>query len=94
MAPPPVLPRLRARTVAVDAPGDLLTRVPDEVDPREAVAWLREGDGLVGWGRVAHLECTGPERFATAEQWWTSLHAVAEVEDEVRLPGTGLVAFG
>ena len=52
----PALPRLRVRTVAVDAPGDLLTRVPDEVDPREVVAWLREGDGMVGWGRVAHVE--------------------------------------
>jgi menaquinone-specific isochorismate synthase len=90
----PALPRLRARTVAVDAPGDLLTRVPDEVDPREVVAWLREGDGMVGWGRVAHVETLGSERFAEAEQWWTGLREVARVEDEVRLPGTGLVAFG
>ena len=34
MPPPP--PRLRARSVAVDVTGDLLTRVPDEVDPRLA----------------------------------------------------------
>lgn len=94
MAPPRDLPRLRARTVAVDAPGDLLTRVPDEVDPRDVVTWLREGDGLVGWGRVAHVETSGVDRFAAAEQWWTSLRTRAEVDDEVRLPGTGLVAFG
>ncbi|ANS80174.1 Menaquinone-specific isochorismate synthase [Serinicoccus hydrothermalis] len=88
------IPRLRARTLAVDAPGDLLTRVPDEVDPREVAAWLREGDGLVGWGRVAEITTTGPDRFGEAEAWWTEVRAAAEVEDEVRLPGTGLVTFG
>ena len=90
----PALPRLRVRTVAVDAPGDLLTRVPDEVDPREVVAWLREGDGMVGWGRVTHVETHGPERFGDAERWWAHLRDEAEVSDEVRLPGTGLVSFG
>ncbi|MFK5582580.1 isochorismate synthase [Serinicoccus sp. LYQ131] len=94
MAPPPELPRLRARTVAVDAPGDLLTRVPDEVDPRDVVTWLREGDGLVGWGRVACVRTSGPGRFEDAEAWWTRVRASAQVEDEVRLPGTGLVCFG
>ncbi|WP_151525913.1 isochorismate synthase [Serinicoccus kebangsaanensis] len=88
------VPRLRARTLAVDAPGDLLTRVPDEIDPRDVVAWLREGDGLVGWGRVAGVSTTGPDRFADAERWWTDVRSRAEVEDEVRLPGTGLVTFG
>ena len=90
----PEVPRLRARTVAVDAPGDLLTRVPDEVDPQEVVAWLREGDGMVGWGGVAQVEATGPDRFEQAEAWWATLRSAAEVEDEVRLPGSGLVAFG
>ncbi|WP_281965503.1 isochorismate synthase [Serinicoccus marinus] len=94
MAVTRTLPRLRARTLAVDAPGDLLTRVPDEVDPRDVVAWLREGDGLVGWGRVAGVSATGPDRFREAETWWTQVRAAAEVEDEVRLPGTGLVTFG
>ncbi|MGD8201615.1 isochorismate synthase [Ornithinimicrobium sp. W1679] len=92
MPPPP--PRLRARSVAVDVTGDLLTRVPDEVDPREVVSWLREGDGMVGWGRAAVVRTRGPERFTAAETWWDGVRHRAEVEDEVRLPGTGLVAFG
>lgn len=87
-------PRLRVRSVAVDVTGDLLTRVPDDVDPREVVTWLREGDGMVGWGRVACVSATGPDRFAEAERWWDELRAAAHVEDEVRLPGSGLVAFG
>ncbi|GAA5167944.1 isochorismate synthase [Ornithinimicrobium tianjinense] len=87
-------PRLRARTLAVDVTGDLLTRIPDEVDPREVVAWLREGDGLVGWGCAAEVRTHGEDRFAAAERWWDELRGTAQVEDEVRLPGTGLVAFG
>lgn len=82
------------RTVAVDATGDLLERVPDEVDPREVVTWLREGDGLVGWGQAAQVETAGRHRFAAAEAWWDALRVGAQVEDGVRLPGTGLVAFG
>lgn len=74
--------------------GDLLTRVPDEVDPREVVAWLREGDGMVGWGRAAVVRTAGAGRFEAAEAWWDQVRADAQVEDEVRLPGSGLVAFG
>ncbi|WP_122262844.1 isochorismate synthase [Ornithinimicrobium cerasi] len=87
-------PRLRVRSVAVDVTGDLLTRIPDEVDPREVVTWLREGDGLVGWGTVASVSTSGVDRFEDAERWWEALRDAAAVEDEVRLPGSGLVAFG
>src|SRR5699024_11235122 len=44
--------------------------------------------------RVAGIQTTGPDRFAQAEDWWSTLRTSAEVEDEVRLPGTGLLAFG
>ena len=37
------------------------------IDPQEVVAWLREGDGMVGWGRVADVQTSGPDRFAQAE---------------------------
>ena len=87
-------PRLRARTLAVDVTGDLLGRIPDETDPREVVTWLREGDGLVGWGVAATVRTRGADRFAEAEAWWEELRTQTQVEDDVRLPGTGLVAFG
>ena len=61
--------------------GDLLTRVPDEVDPREVVAWLREGDGMVGWGRAAVVRTAGSGRFEAAEAWWDQVRADAQVED-------------
>ena len=77
---PPTLPRLRVRSAAVDAPGDLLARVPDEVDPREVVAWLREGDGLedgmegffLSFGNSESIRC-GAVRCAQCEWRGTSL---------------------
>ena len=94
MPPLPAPPRLRVRSLPVDVTGDLLTRVPDEVDPREVVTWLREGDGMVGWGRAAVARTRGADRFSSAEEWWDRLREDAEVEDEVRAAGSGLVAFG
>jgi menaquinone-specific isochorismate synthase len=78
------------RTVAVDDPGPLLALLPAD-DP---VAWLRRGDGLVGWGVAASVRTAGSERFAQAREWWNELARSAVVRDEVARPGTGLVCFG
>ena len=83
--------RLVVRTVPVDDPGDLLARLPD---PRP-LAWVRGGDGLVGWGEAARISLpAGPDRFTAGEKWLTELFDGAEVADEVGLPGCGPVAFG
>jgi menaquinone-specific isochorismate synthase len=81
---------LVVRTVAVDDPGPLLALLPAD-DP---VAWLRRGDGLVGWGVAASVRTAGSERFAQAREWWNELARSAVVRDEVARPGTGLVCFG
>lgn len=81
--------RFTVRTRPIVDPGDLLTRLPVE----QPCAWLRAGDGLVGWGVAAELQVRGPERFSRAQRWWTEWCAAAEVDDTVALPGTGPVAF-
>ncbi|HWB72777.1 MAG TPA: isochorismate synthase [Egibacteraceae bacterium] len=82
---------LTARTVAVADPRDLLARLPDDA----CLAWVRHGEGLVGWGQAARLDAgTGPERFARAAAWLSDLFAGAAVHDEVGGAGTGPVAFG
>jgi menaquinone-specific isochorismate synthase len=95
---PNVPPRLCAHTVEVtDRTGagvDLLTLVPPGVASASVCSWIREGEGIVGWGRVASCLTAGTERFAVAEQWWAEVCAAAAVRDEVALPGTGLLAFG
>jgi menaquinone-specific isochorismate synthase len=88
---PPLEPeRLIVRTVPVAEPGDLLSRLPRP----GALAWVRHGDGLVGWGEAARITLpAGPGRFADAERWLRSLLGGAEVDDPIGIPGTGPVAF-
>ncbi len=92
------LPRLRAITVDITDDLDegvaLLSLVPESTAPSTMCSWLREGDGLVGWGRAARCLTSGPNRFADAEEWWKQVCAVAEVDNPVGLPGTGLITFG
>jgi len=71
-------------------PADLLALLPAD----SPLAWVRRGDGLVGWGEAARITVTGPDRFAAAESAWRELLAHTIVRDEVTLPGTGPVAFG
>jgi len=86
----PELAVRQVRTVAVDDPGPLLGLLPEA----GALAWVRGGDGIVGWGEAARIELPGPAPFADAAAWWSAVVAAAEVDDDVRLPGSGLVAFG
>jgi menaquinone-specific isochorismate synthase len=83
--------RLAVRTVPVADPGDLVARLPDP----GALAWVRHGDGLVGWGEAARLTLpAGADRFTAGEKWLGELVDDADVADEVAVPGSGLVAFG
>ena len=86
----PGLSLLTVSTVRLDDPGPLLDLLPDG----SALAWVQGGEGLVGWGEAARFDVSGPDRFAAAQAWWEGLVSSAEVRDDVRLPGSGLVAFG
>jgi menaquinone-specific isochorismate synthase len=82
---------LAVRTIAIADPGDLITRLPEPA----AVAWVRRGEGLIGWGQAARITLpAGEDRFTVAEKWFRSLLDSAEVMDEVCVPGSGPVAFG
>jgi menaquinone-specific isochorismate synthase len=84
-------PRLVSRTVEIEAVDDLMAVLPPGEPP---VSWIRRGDGLVGWGVAATLRTSGPDRFTEAARWFDDVAEVAGVRDDVRLPGSGLVAFG
>lgn len=81
---------LQVTTVYLDDPGPLLDLLPRT----GGLAWLLNGEGLVGWGEAARLAVSGADRFAQAQAWWAQRVAAATVHDAVDLPGTGLVAFG
>ena len=92
----PAAAPLVVRSVQVDDPGPLLALLPAAVDGDGAAtsAWVRRGEGLVGWGAAAVCRTDGPDRFADARDWWSEHVRTAVVRDEVGLPGTGLVCFG
>jgi len=90
MTTAPVGVPLVVRTLPLADPGPLLALLP-RMAP---LAWVRRGEGIVGWGCVTRIELTGSRPFATADRAWTELAEHALVRDVVGLPGTGLVAFG
>ena len=44
----------------------LLDLLPDS----QPLAWVRSGEGLVGWGTYATTTVSGPHRFADPRPWW------------------------
>ena len=83
--------RLTVRTIEVPDTGDVLAGLPEP----NVVAWVRHGSGLAGWGEAARITLpSGEDRFTAGEKWLRSLFESADVTDEVRLSGTGAVAFG
>ena len=63
-------------------------------DPAHPLLFLRRGDGIAGIGEALRLEFRGPTRLADAAAAWREVAASARVDDEVRIGGSGLVAFG
>lgn len=63
-------------------------------DARNPLLFLRRGDGITGIGEALRLEFHGPTRLTAAASAWRDVAATAQVDDEVRVGGSGLVAFG
>ena len=68
--------------------------------PDSPLYWMRRGDGIAGIGTALRWELNGSpegERMPRAPRFaarWRELAAASTVDDEVALPGTGLVGFG
>ncbi len=82
-------------TREIDPVEDLLAYA----DPSRPLAWLRRGDGIVavGDGIVETVRIpagTAPLRSAAIARAWRDLAQDADIDDELGLPGSGLVAFG
>ena len=80
---------LVARSVAIDAPEDLLAVLPEA-----GISWVRRGEGMIAWGEVARVSTTGKTRVDDAWRWFRHVARNAVVRDEVGVRGSGLVAFG
>ncbi|PYD01638.1 isochorismate synthase [Microbacterium esteraromaticum] len=87
--------RLVAQTREIPPVEDLLAHT----SAARPLAWLRRGEGIVaaGDGIAAVIRIpAGAERVRSAAiaDAWRAIAANAEIDDEVRVPGTGLVGFG
>ncbi len=83
--------RLLARTVAVPDPGNLLGSLPQP----DVLAWVHHGAGLAGWGEVARVTLpAGEDRFTAGEKWLRSVFDATDIDDQVRVRGSGPIAFG
>lgn len=64
------------------------------LDAHAPLLWRRRGAGLVGYGCALRLEFRGADRVAEAAAAWAEVVSAASITDEIRLPGSGLIAFG
>lgn len=67
----------------------LLKLLPDSAP----LAWVRGGDGLVGWGVYASAVVKGANRFADARTWWHQQLEKFAIGDSVHSSGTGPILF-
>ncbi|MEV0584282.1 isochorismate synthase [Nonomuraea sp. NPDC050310] len=82
---------LPVRTTTVRDPGDLIQALPHAAP----YAWIRHGQGLVGWGEAARADIPpGPGRFDWARRWLNETFADTHIDDPLNTPGSGPVAFG
>ena len=56
---------------------------------------MHRGAGLAGWGEAIRVTLpAGDDRFTAGEKWLRSVFDAAAVDDQVRVRGSGPVAFG
>jgi menaquinone-specific isochorismate synthase len=57
------------------------------------LSWVRNGEGLVGWGVHATTTVSGKDRFEKARDWWHRQLETFAISDSVHASGTGPVLF-
>jgi menaquinone-specific isochorismate synthase len=81
---------LVSRTDLLDDVPELIARLP----ATGGVAWIREGEGFIGWGEAARVRVGTGGRFQRAAAVVEELLGTAEVHNAVGGWGTGPLAFG
>ena len=56
-------------------------------------AWIRSGDGLVGFGEYKKFIVTGEDRFDQARAWWNDQLLEFKINNNVHGSGTGPLLF-
>ena len=56
-------------------------------------AWVRSGDGLIGFGEYKRFEVKGENRFNDARTWWNQQLSEFMIKNNVHGSGIGLILF-
>ncbi|MFM8627624.1 MAG: isochorismate synthase MenF [Candidatus Nanopelagicus sp.] len=78
-------------TTEILGENSVLTSVESHLDL--TVAWLRSGDGLIGFGEYKKVKISGPDRFKQARNWWNQQLSEFKIQNTVHGSGTGPVLF-
>lgn len=62
--------------------------------PQNPTAFVRNGQGLVGFGEAARFEASGLDRIADLAGFWREQVAMSEIVDPLQVQGSGLAGFG
>jgi menaquinone-specific isochorismate synthase len=65
----------------------------DLLNSNAPLSWVRNGEGLVGWGVHATTTVSGKDRFEKARTWWHHQLETFAVANSVHGSGTGPVLF-
>jgi menaquinone-specific isochorismate synthase len=85
------IPALHVKTVELHLPADF--KLSQHL-PKQGMAFIRDGEGLVGLGNRLVLSTIGEDRMEQLGQQWEQVIAAATVTDPTPGPGRGLIAFG
>lgn len=58
-----------------------------------SVAWLRGGEGMLGWGVAARAHFRGAERFSRAQRWAAEQLGRADIADRLGVARSAPIAF-
>lgn len=71
-----------------------LEQTPDLANhPDGDLVFIRQGKYLVGYGQALKISATGENRITKLSEAWKEITQAASVNDDVQLPGSGLLAF-
>jgi len=81
--------RVETRELATPEGFDITRHLPEN-----PMAFIRNGQGIIGFGEAARFETTGPDRISELSSIWRDQVSFSEVTDPLQVQCTGLVGFG
>jgi len=87
----PVARKLRVETRELATPAGFEITKHFPLNP---TAFIRNGQGIIGFGEAARFESSGQNRISDLAASWREQVELAEVVDPIEVQGSGLVGFG